>query len=123
MNRRAIDLVLAASLAVSAGTHAQLYLHGYRFVPAVGPGFLGLASVLGALAVLILVGGPAWLRLVAALTAAGAIAAFVLSRTTGFFGFVERGWEPQPYALLSITAEVTVVLLGVVTLRRPARAE
>lgn len=125
MTRRPLltDAVLVAALVASAAAHVRLYLQGYRSIPAVGPGFLVLSATFGALAFLILVGGPAWMRLVAALTAAGAIAAFVLSRTTGFFGFVEHGWEPQPYALISVVAEVAVVVLGVVTLRRLVRAE
>lgn len=118
------DVALMAGLVISATAHAQLYLHGYRSIPAVGSGFLVLSAVFSALAVLIPVGGPAWMRLVAALTATGAIVSFALSRTTGFFGFVEHGWEPHPYALISIIAEVMVVVLGIVTLRPgPARAE
>ena len=30
------------------------------------------------------------------------LVAFALSRTTGLFGFTETGWEPCPYALLSV---------------------
>ena len=117
---RLIDVGLVGGLAASAVAHAQLYVHGYRFIPVVGPGFLVLASVFGASAILVLAGAPAWMRLVAALMAAGAIGAFILSRTTGFFGFVEQGWEPQPYAVVSIVSEVLVVVLGVVTLRASA---
>lgn len=118
---RLINLGLVAAVAVSAIAHAQLYLHGYRFIPVVGPGFLVLTAVLGALAILILAGGPAWTRVVAAMVSAGALVAFVLSRTIGFFGFAEHGWEPQPYAVVSVVAEVVVVALGFMTLRRPVR--
>lgn len=118
---RLIDLGLVAAMAVSAIAHARLYLHGYRFIPVVGPGFLVLTAVLGALAILILAGGPAWTRVVAAMVSAGALVAFVLSRTIGFFGFAEHGWEPQPYAVVSVVAEVVVMALGFMTLRRPVR--
>lgn len=118
---RLIDLGLVAAMAASAIAHARLYLHGYRFIPLVGPGFLVLTAVLGALAVLILAGGPAWIRVVAAIVSAGALVAFLLSRTIGFFGFAEHGWQPQPYAVVSVVAEAVVVALGFMTLTRPVR--
>ncbi len=119
---RLIDLGLVAAMAASAIAHARLYLHGYRFIPLVGPGFLVLTAVLGALAVLILAGGPAWIRVVAAIVSAGALVAFLLSRTIGFFGFAEHGWQPQPYAVVSVVAEVVVVALGFMALRRLLRS-
>ena len=122
MNRPSlIDLGLVAGLVAGAVAHAQLYLHGYRFIPAAGTGFLVLASASVALAVLILVGGPGWLRVGAAVVSAGALGAFALSRTVGFFGFTEQGWEPQPYAVLTVVAEIAVVVLSVVTLRQVRR--
>jgi hypothetical protein len=111
------NLGISAALLASAASHAYLYLHGYQHIPAVGPGFLILASVFGALAVLIAVGGPAWLRLVALVGALGAIGAFALSRTTGLFGFVEYGLQPAPHALISLVSEVAVVVLAGWSLR------
>ncbi|WP_103336578.1 hypothetical protein [Amycolatopsis sp. CA-126428] len=58
------------------------------------------------------------LRIAAAGLAAGASAGFVLSRTTGLFGFSERGFQPAPKALLSVVAEVAVVVLVAVALHR-----
>jgi hypothetical protein len=106
-----LRLGLAASLAVSAASHAYLYVHGYQHIPQIGTAFLIQASVSFALAVLILVGGPGWLRWAAAAVAGGSVVAFVLSRTVGLFGFVERGWEPSPHAAVSVGAEVVTVLL------------
>ena len=57
------DGASAPPLAVSGVIHAYLYIHGYRDIPTVGPAFLVQASVFCALAVLILAGGPGWLRL------------------------------------------------------------
>jgi hypothetical protein len=37
--------------------------------------------------------------------------AFALSRTVGVFGFSERGWDPSPYAAVSVGAEAVTVLL------------
>ncbi|MDT5327866.1 MAG: hypothetical protein QOF25_5018 [Mycobacterium sp.] len=57
----ALRFGMPASLAVSAASHAVLYVHGYREIPVIGPGFLVQASVFAALAVLIALGGPSWL--------------------------------------------------------------
>jgi len=117
----ATRIALSASLAVSGGAHAYLYLDGYRDIPTVGPAFLLQGSAFCALAVLILVGGPAWLRLAAAVGAAGSLLAFGLSRTVGLFGFIETGWQPAPYAMISVVAEVlTILLVAATALRRPA---
>lgn len=105
-------LSLAASLAVSAASHSYLYSHGYQHIPEIGTGFLIQASVSFALAVLILVGGPGWLHWTAAAVAGGSLAAFVLSRTVGIFGFTEVGWAPAPYAASSVVAEALTVLLS-----------
>ncbi|MGH3581626.1 MAG: hypothetical protein ACRDUB_08555 [Mycobacterium sp.] len=116
-----IDVGIVAGLAAGAVAHGLLYLHGYRVIPVVGPSFLVLTAISAALAVLILAGGPGWMRVGAAVAAAGALGAFALSRTVGFFGFVEEGWEPQPYAVLTVVAELAVVVLGLVTLRQMRR--
>lgn len=126
-----IRVGIAATLAVGGTSHAYLYLRGYRHIPMIGSAFALEASLSFAMAVLILLGGPAWLRWVAAAVAGGALLAFLLSRTTGLLGFSERGWEPSPYAAVSAVAELlTVGLWGLAfwhggfrsTLVRVARA-
>jgi hypothetical protein len=115
---------LAASLVVSAASHAYLYVHGYQHIPRIGTAFLIQASVSFAVALLIVVGGPVWLRWAAAAVAGGSLVAFALSRTIGLFGFAERGWDPSPYAASSVAAEVVTVLLwagAVVKWPRPKR--
>jgi hypothetical protein len=104
-------LSMAASLAVSAASHSYLYVHGYQHIPKIGTAFLIQASMLFALAVLILAGGPGWLVWAAVAVAGGSLGAFVLSRTVGLFGFTELGWDPSPYAAGSVVAEVVAVLL------------
>jgi hypothetical protein len=106
-----VRLGLAASLALSAVSHAYLYVHGYQRIPAIGTGFLVQASVSLAIALLIVAGGPAWLRWAGAAMAAGSLVAFALSRTVGLFGFSERGWDPSPHAAISVAAEVVILLL------------
>jgi hypothetical protein len=116
----ALRIGFAASLAVSATSHAYLYIHGYQHIPKIGASFLVQASVSFALALLIVAGGPWWLRWAAAAVAGGSLVAFVLSRTVGVFGFSEIGWEPAPHAAISVGAEVLTVLLWVVPFIRRA---
>ena len=117
------DLGIAAALLVTAASHGYLYVHGYQHIAYVGPGFLALASVCAALAVLIALGGPWWLRAAAFAVSLGALVAFVLSRTVGLMGFVERGWQPAPHAVISVAAEVLAVLLCAVALRQPKKMQ
>lgn len=105
---------IAATLVTTGIVHAQLYGRGYRFVEYIGPSFLVQAAAAFALAALVLV-GPRWLIVVAALLGAASLGGFVLSRTTGLFGFTEIGWQPAPQALIGVIAEtLTVVLCAVV---------
>ena len=100
---------IAVTLAVTGVSHAYLYIHGYRHIPTIGTAFLIQASVSFALAALILVGGPAWLRWAGVMLAGGSLVAFALSRTVGLFGFSEQGWQPSPHAAVSAAAEVLTV--------------
>jgi hypothetical protein len=106
-----IRLGFAVTLLGSAASHAYLYVHGYQHIPTIGAAFLVQASISFAVALLVLLGGPSWLRWTAAAVAGGSLIAFVLSRTGGLFGFAETGWEPSPYAAISVGAEVLTVLL------------
>ena len=119
----ALRTAISASLAASGVVHAYLYIHGYRDIPAVGSAFLVQGSVFCAVAVLILAGGPAWLQLVAAIGATGSLVAFALSSTAGLFGFTETGWQPSPYAAITVVAEVlTLLLVATTALRQRPRA-
>jgi len=106
-----VRLGLAVSLTISAASHAYLYVHGYRHIPTIGTAFMIQASLSFAIALVILVGGPGWLRWAGAALAAGSLVAFVMSRTVGLSGFLERGWDPAPYAAVSVMAEVLTVAL------------
>lgn len=113
---------IAAALAVSGISHAYLYIHGYQHIPTIGAAFILQASFSFAVAALILIGGPGWLRWAAAMVAGGALVAFVLSRTVGLFGFSERGWQPSPHAAVSVVAELLTVGLWVAYLIDRRRA-
>lgn len=108
-----IRLAVVGTVTESGYLHAKLYVDGYRFIPHISWMFLLQAAVSFAVAALLLLGGPLILQLAAAGTACGALGGFVLSRTTGLWGFSERGFQPHPDALLSVLSEAaTLVLLG-----------
>ncbi|MGW2248802.1 DUF6529 family protein [Kitasatospora sp. NPDC001660] len=109
----ALRLVLAATLAASGYIHAQLYIDGYRFVHIIGPLFLLQASTAFAVAALLLLGAPLFLRIAGAVIAVCTLVGFVASRTTGLFGFSEDGLQPAPQAVLSLIAEVLTLLIVV----------
>lgn len=107
----AFRLVAAALLAATGYVHTELYLHGYRAIPAVGPMFLLLAAGSFAVAVLLLASESIVLRLLAIGLSGAALVGFLLSRTVGVFGFVEHGWQPAPDAVLSVVFEFGVLAL------------
>jgi hypothetical protein len=110
-----LRIALAATLATSGYIHAQLYVSGYRFIHVVGVLFLLQAGASFALAALLLVGGPFYIRIASAGAAAGALGGFAASRTIGVFGFTERGWQPSPQSLVSVLVEIATLLLLVPT--------
>jgi drug/metabolite transporter (DMT)-like permease len=117
-----IRIALAVAVAVSGVSHAYLYVHGYHHIPLIGTAFLVQSGISFALALLILIGGPSWLRWAAAALSGGALVAFALSRTVGLFGFSETGWQPSPHAAISVAAELVAVGLWAVYVlggRRP----
>jgi drug/metabolite transporter (DMT)-like permease len=114
---------MAVVVAVSGISHAYLYIHGYRHIPTIGTAFVVQASVSLAIAALILVGGPAWLRWAAAMLAGGSLVAFALSRTVGLFGFSEQGWQPSPHAAVSLVAELLTVVFWAAYLIEGRRAK
>jgi len=66
-----IRLVMAASLALSAISHAYLYAHGYQHIPMIGTAFLVQASLSFSLALVIVIGGPVWMQWAGAALAGG----------------------------------------------------
>lgn len=114
----ALRLAVAICLATAGYVHAQLYVRGYRAIPYVGPSFRWDAAASFALAILLLVGYPLILRFAAIALCVGGLGGFILSRTTGLFGFVERGLQPAPQALISIFAWVAALALLVIPLIR-----
>jgi hypothetical protein len=117
-----IRYAVAVTTAVSGYLHADLYVHGYRYLHWIGPMFLLQSAGSFAIALLLLTAGAPVLRLAAAGLAAGALAGFVLSRTVGILGFAEHGWQPAPQAVLTVLTETaSLLLLGYLTWRARPR--
>lgn len=110
-------LAISAGLVTTGVVHTQLYGRGYRYIDYVGPSFAIQAAAAFALAALVLV-GPWSLRAAAAVLSAAALAGFVLSRTSGLFGFTETGWQPAPQAMVAVVAEIVTLVVCLVSLYR-----
>lgn len=104
-------LIAAAGLAVSGYIHTDLYEnHGYHFIPRIGLAFQWQAAASFAVALLLPLTNLVLLRLAAAGLAAASLSAFTMSRTVGVLGFTEHGWTPAPQALVSVLAEIAVLI-------------
>ncbi|RBY88156.1 hypothetical protein DQ244_16550 [Blastococcus sp. TBT05-19] len=120
-----LRVVGALLLGAMAWIHVDLWRVGYRSIEVIGPGFLANAVAGFVLAALLLVpvrGLLRWVAVAGALTAAGSLAALVLSTTVGLFGFVETTAAPLWWETFWIEAGAVVVLtaLAVVASRRRA---
>lgn len=105
-------LAIAVCLVGIGLVHEELYVdNGYRAIHVVGPSFLIASAGSFAVAALLVVSDALIIKLLAAALAAGALVGFVASRTIGIAGFIETGLQPAPQALLSILAEVAVLVL------------
>jgi hypothetical protein len=105
---------LAAVLLLAGGAvHLNLWNSGYRHIPKIGPLFM--ANFVGsiALAAAVLTSRRASVAFAGMAFAAGSLAALVLSRTVGVFGFTETIWTTQ--AVKTLATEVgAIVALGTV---------
>lgn len=102
----------AALLVLGGGAfHLSLYLDGYRAVPKIGPLFLVQAAIAVVVAVALVLRPAGAVGLAGAVLSAGSIAAFLLSRTAGFLGFVESGFDTRSAATLAVEV-LTLSVLG-----------
>jgi hypothetical protein len=111
----------AVLLAAMGWLHLDLWLDGYRDIDVIGPAFLANAVAgFGLAIVLLVVPRPLlfWVAALGALTAAGTLAALVLSTTVGLFGFVESTAAPLWWETFWIEAAAVVVLLALAVVAR-----
>ena len=107
-------IALAVAIAVSGVSHAYLYVHGYHHIPMIGTAFLVQAGVSFALALLILIGGPWWLRWAAAALVRWRTGRVRVVAHRRALRFLRTGWQPSPHAAISVVAELAAVGLWAV---------
>ena len=102
MNVRLTRLLAAVLLLAGGIVHFNLWNSGYQHIPKIGPLFLAnfVASI--ALAVAIIASRRSSVALVGMAFAAGSLAALVLSRTVGVFGFTETIWTTEAVKTLCV---------------------
>ena len=119
---------VAAVLVLAVGAiHLKLYFgNNYRDIDKVGPSFL-LNAVASLVVAILLVAWRHWVPVVLGLLLVDAtLLGFGLSRTSnGIFDFTETGWNPTPWAVLSLVVEIAaaLVLIGVLAADWRARPQ
>lgn len=116
MTSRRLRMTLAALVLLGGLIHIQQFLAGFSSIPIVGPLFLvnGFASAVVA-GLLVWRSEPLWI-VGATMIGAGSLAAILISRGPGLFGYVSTTFEaPEALAVIS---EGAVVLLGALLLNR-----
>ena len=113
---RAMRMLAAAGVLVSAGIHLRLWFDGFRDQDMIGPAFMVNAVAGAVIGVLLLT----WQHWVPAFLAVGfgaaTLGAFVISATVGLYG-VHEVWQGS-YVLAAAAAEVVAILAGGAVLLR-----
>jgi hypothetical protein len=105
---RSLRYLAAALVLVSGAVHLVLWLDEYREVSIIGPLFLVNVVAAVVIAAALLAKPEGAFALAALAFSAATLVAFVLSRTTGLFGFEEA--EMDVKAAISIVVEAGAVL-------------
>ena len=102
--------LLPAAVLVAAGgaVHLQLWLGGYRGIPFIGPWFVANAAASAVIAGALLLTADRRVAAAGLALSLSSLAALVLSRTVGLFGFLERTWTDQ--AVAATGAEIGAVV-------------
>ena len=85
---------------------------GYRYIPVIGPLFVGQVVMAGLLGVLVLVRWRRWTALCGAAFALGTLAGFVISVVHGLFGFRDVWSSPYAVECAVLEGAATVVLIA-----------
>ena len=105
-----LRIALAAIVLMGGVVHLQQFLDGFSSIPVIGPMFLANAVASAVIAAL-LVWRNEWIWVAAAaMMAAGSLAAILISRDPGLFGYISTTFEaPQ---VLAVTFEAAAILLA-----------
>lgn len=105
---------LAALVLGSGLIHLQQFLAGFSAIPIIGPSFLANAAISVAVAALVIWKNSLMSVLAAVALSAGSLAAFLISRGPGLFGYVSTTFGiPEASA---VTFELGAVALATVML-------
>ncbi|HEV7536641.1 MAG TPA: hypothetical protein VGP90_13460, partial [Acidimicrobiia bacterium] len=100
--------LLAAGLLLAGGIiHFDLWRGGYRNIPEIGPMFLANFAGSIVLSVAVVLSRRATFAVGGIIFAGGSLAALVLSRTVGVFGFTETVWTSQ--AIRTLASEIGAI--------------
>lgn len=114
----ALRLIGATGLLVMAGVHLQrLVGAGYEQLPTINTLFWLDVAAGASLAAAVLIRGHALAALAGAAVSAGAIAALLVSHSSGLFGFTEPSFDAAVVIALASEATALVALLGLLALR------
>jgi hypothetical protein len=107
MTARLTRLLAAVFLLIGGIIHYTLWTSGYRFIPKIGPLFMAnfLASIV--LAAAVMMSRRATVGFAGIAFAAGSLAAVLLSRSVGVFGFTEPIWTSQ--AITTVISEIGAI--------------
>jgi hypothetical protein len=122
MTAARLTRLLAAGLLLAGGViHFDLWRGGYRHIPQIGPLFM--ANFVGSivLATALVSSRRATFAVGGIVFAAGSLAALVLSRTVGVFGFTETVWTSQAIRTFASEAGAIAALGWVLTMHRHPR--
>ncbi len=107
MSRTAL-LPAAALVAIGGFIHLQLWSGGYRGIPLIGPWFVANMVASAVIAVALLATADRRVALAGLALSLASLAALVLSRTVGLFGFLETTWTER--ALSATGAELGAIV-------------
>ncbi len=111
---RSTSIAAAVFVLVGGLVHLQLWRSGYRTVPYIGPLFIANVAVSAVLALVVVVRHIRVVTIAGIAFSVASLAALVMSRTVGVFGFTEPAWTDQ--AIRASTAEIGAIVAFAVLL-------
>lgn len=104
--------VAATGLFLGAWIHLDLYRHGYRSIPTIGPLFAFTTAALAVAGLVVLFRRELIVRIAAIGVALATLAGFTASRlANGIFGFQEKGLNPSPQGAEALIGEIVAVVV------------
>ncbi|MDP9068390.1 MAG: hypothetical protein M3N53_08625 [Actinomycetota bacterium] len=116
---RRLRIALAALILLGGLIHLQQFLDGFSSIPIIGPMFLANAVASAVVAALLVWRSERLWIIAGGLVATGSLAAILISRGPGLFGYVSSSFE-APEAL-AVVSEAAAFLLATFILVKRSR--